>query len=122
MVCQDVPTMDWLTSKVWEAWEGSRFKVVGLDALPTFKRVAAWFSGPVEDMERYFSRLRRLNQGLDTRQWRVYESREEPNGVRLVLSINADSVTVLYGLRWRPFSGVGQATFSLLGAKPEGGK
>jgi hypothetical protein len=37
-------------------------KVVGLDALPTFKRVAAWFPGIVKDMERYFTRLRRLNR------------------------------------------------------------
>ena len=57
MVCQDVPTADWLTSKVptLEAWKGSRLKVVGLDALPTFKRVAAWFPGPAEDTERCFS-------------------------------------------------------------------
>jgi hypothetical protein len=53
MVCQDEATRDWLTSKVptLEAWEGSRLKAVGLDALPTFKRVAAWFPGPVEDTE-----------------------------------------------------------------------
>ena len=63
MVCQDVPTMVWLTSKVptLEGWEGSRLNVVGLDALPTFKRVAAWFPGPVEDMERCFSRFHWLN-------------------------------------------------------------
>ena len=64
--------------------------------------------------------LHRLNQGLDTRHWRVYERREESKGVRLVLSIHAASVSVLERLRWRPFSGVGQATFSLLGAKSEG--
>jgi len=62
MVCQNVPTKDWLTSKVptLEAWEGSRLKVVGLGALPT------WFPGPMEDTERCFSRLRRLKRGLDT--------------------------------------------------------
>jgi hypothetical protein len=95
---------------------------VGLDALPTFKRVVAWFLGPSEDTERCFSRLLRLNRGLDTGQWWVYECREEPNGVRLVLSIDAASVTVLEGLCWRPFSGVGQAIFSLLGAQPAGRK
>ena len=103
-----------------EAWEGSRFNVVGLDALPTYKRMAAWFPGPVEDTERLFLRFRRLNRGLNTETWRVYERREEPNGVRLVLSVDSASVTVLEGLRWRPFSGVGQAVFSLLGPKPEG--
>jgi len=124
MVCQDVSTKDWLASNVptLEAWEGSRFKVVGLDALPTFRRVAAWFPGPMENTEHCFSRLCRLNQGLDTGQWRVYKRWEEPNGVRLVLSIDAALVTVLEGLCWQPFSSVGQATFSLLGAKPEGRK
>jgi hypothetical protein len=124
MVCQDEATRDWLTSKVLtlEAWEGSRLKVVSLDALPTFKTVAAWFPGPVEDTEQYFRRLRRLNRGLDTGQWRIYVRREDPNGVRLVLSIDSASVTTLEGLKWRPFSGVGQAIFSLLGTKPEGRK
>jgi hypothetical protein len=52
----------------------------------------------------------------------VYEHKEESNGVRLVLSIDAASVKVLEGLKWRPFSAVGQDTFSLLGVKPEGKK
>ena len=85
MVCQDEMTRDWLAAKVptLVTWEGSRLKVVGVAALPTFKRVAAWFPGPVEDMEWCFSRLRRLNQGLDTGQWRVYEHREDPMGSTL---------------------------------------
>jgi len=95
---------------------------VGLDAIPTYKRVVAWLLGPAEDAKRYLVRLHRLNQGLDTRHWRVYEHREESIGVRLVLSIDAASVTVLERLRWRTFSGVGQATFSLLGTKSEGKK
>jgi len=65
-------------------------------------------------------RLRRLNQGLNTRHWTVYKRREESNGVCLVLSIDAASVSVLDRLRWRPFSSVGQATFSLLGTKVRG--
>jgi len=86
------------------------------------KRVVAWFPCPVEDTERYFLRIRRLNRGLDTRHWRVYESKEEPNVVRLVLSIDTTSIAALEGMGWRPFSGVGQAIFSLLGVKPEGKK
>jgi len=103
-----------------EAWEGSRFNVVGLDALPTYKRMAAWFPGPVEDTERLFLWLRRLNRGLNKEILRVYERRDEPNGVLIVISVYSASVTVLEGLRWRPSSGVGQAFFSLLGSKPEG--
>jgi hypothetical protein len=93
-------------------WEGSRLKVVGLDTLPTYKRVVAVFPGPVEATERYILRLRRLNRDPDTGNWRVYERKEEPNGVHLLLRIDSESVTVLEGLRWRPFSGVGQAVFS----------
>ena len=103
------------------AWEGSRHKVVGLDALPTYKRVVAWFLGPVEDIEWYILWLCRMNRGLGTGNWRVYERKEEPNRVCLVLSIDTASVTVLEGLRWGPFSGVGQTVFSLLD-KPEGKK
>jgi len=87
------------------AWEGSRLTLVGLDALTIYKRVVAWFPGPAEDAERYLLRLRRLEQGLNTKQWRVYERREVSNGVRLVLSIDAASVSVLERLRWGPFSG-----------------
>jgi hypothetical protein len=93
-----------------------------MDALPTFKRVAAWFPGPVEDTETLFRRLCMLNQGLETGQWRTYERKEEPHGVRLVLSIDQTSVTALEKMNWRPFSGLEQATFSLLGAKLEGKK
>jgi hypothetical protein len=37
MVCHDELTKDWLAAKTstMVAWEGSRLKVVGLDALPT---------------------------------------------------------------------------------------
>jgi len=123
-VCHDEFSKDWLAARVptLVAWGGSRLKLVGLDALPTYRRVVAWFPGPAEDVERYLLQLHRLNQGLDTGYWRVYERREESNRVRLVLSIDAASVSVLERLRWRPFSGVGQATFSLLGAKSEGKK
>jgi hypothetical protein len=124
MVRHDESTKEWLAAKAtcMAAWEGSRLQVVGLDALPTYKRVVAWFPGPMEATKRYLLRLCRLNRGLDTGNWRVYERKEEPNGVRLVLSIDTTSITVLEGLRWRPFSGVGQATFTLLGAKPGGKK
>ena len=81
------------------AWEGSRLKLVGLDALPTYKRVVAWFPGPAEDADRYLLQLRRLNEGLDTRHWRVYERRKESNRVLLVLSIDEASVIVLERLR-----------------------
>jgi hypothetical protein len=37
-----------------------------------------------------------------------------------VLSINSASITVLEGLRWRPFSGVGQAVFFPSGLKARG--
>jgi hypothetical protein len=121
VVCQDELNKDWLDARIRTlvGWEGSRLKIMGLDALSIYKRVVAWFTGHEEGAERYLLRFRRLNQGLDTRHWRVYERREESSGVRLVLSIDAASVTVLERLRWRPFIGVGQATFSLLGAKSE---
>jgi hypothetical protein len=68
--------------------------MLGLDALPAYKRVVAWFPDPVNDTERYFLRIRRLNRGLDTDDLRVYKRREEPSAVRLVLSMDTSSVTV----------------------------
>jgi hypothetical protein len=56
MVCHDEETRDWLVRKVpnLKVWKGSRLKMVGMDALPTYKRVVAWFLGPVEDTKYYF--------------------------------------------------------------------
>jgi hypothetical protein len=59
---------------------------------------------------------------LETKQWRVYERKEELNGVRLVLSIDQSSVAVLEKREWKAFSRMGRATFSLLDIKPEGKK
>jgi hypothetical protein len=121
VVCLDEETKDWLGREVpkMNVGESSKLRMVGLEALPTHKRVVAWFPGPAEDTERLFQRLRSLNRGLDTSQWRVYERKEEPKGVCLVLSMDSQSVITLEGLKWGPFSGVGQAVFSLLGVKPE---
>jgi hypothetical protein len=69
--------------------------MVGLQALPTYNRVVAWFPGPAEETECLFQQLRTLNQGLDTSQWRVYKRKEECSGVCLVLSIDSQSMTVL---------------------------
>ena len=59
MVCHDEVTKDWLAASVPTvvAFKGSRLKLVGLDTLPTYKRVVAWFPGPAKDMERYLFRL-----------------------------------------------------------------
>jgi hypothetical protein len=118
MVCHDEQTKDWLAARVptLAAWEGSTLTTMGLEGLPTYKTILAWFPGPVEDTERYLLRLHKLNRDLGTGHWRVYERREEANGVRLVLSINIAYVAVLEGLKWRPFSGVTQAVFYLPGA------
>ena len=55
MVCQDEETRDWLVSlaPTLRAWENSRLKLVDLDALPTYKRVAAWLPGSVVDTLHY---------------------------------------------------------------------
>jgi hypothetical protein len=68
MVCHDDVTKDWLAAKARTMvdWEGYRLKVVSLDALPTYKRVVAWFPGPAEVTERYCVWLRRPNRRLDT--------------------------------------------------------
>jgi hypothetical protein len=53
--------------------------------------VVAWFPVPAEG---YILRLRRLNQGLDTRHWRVYKRRESPTGSALCSAL-MQPVTVL---------------------------
>jgi hypothetical protein len=86
-----------------KAWKGSRLKMVGRDVLPTYKRVVAWFQGLPEDAECLFQQLRRLNQGLNTCQWRMYECSKEPNGVCLAISIDSLSAAALEEMKWCPF-------------------
>ena len=45
-VCHDESTKDWLAAGVptLVAWEGSKLKIGGRDALPTCKRVVVWNS------------------------------------------------------------------------------
>ena len=114
------PGIGWLVEPTLKATEGSRLKMVGLDALLTYRRVVAWFPGTVDDTGHYFLQLRRLNQGVDTNHWRVYDHKEECNGACTVLSIESTSVTVLERMGWRQFSSGGKAIFSLLGVRPEG--
>lgn len=83
-----------------KAWKGSRLKMVGLYALPSYKRVVVWCLDPGEDTEHYFQQLHRLNQGLNTGHWRVYECREEANGVHYVLSIDLPSVAAVGKMGW----------------------
>jgi hypothetical protein len=56
VVCHDEETQNWLSSNVTPltVWEGNRLKMAGLEALPIYKRVVAWFPGSAEDTERYF--------------------------------------------------------------------
>jgi hypothetical protein len=107
MVCQDQETCDWFarSAPTLTAWEGSRFKLVEMDALPIFKRITAWFPGPPDDTETLFMRLRRLNQSLKPKQWRVYKHKEH-HRVRLVLSIDQSLVTTLE--EWKAFSIMGE--------------
>ena len=61
MVCYDEMTKDCLTTRVPTvvAWEGSRLRIVSLDALPTYKSAVVWFPGPAEDAKLYLLRLRK---------------------------------------------------------------
>lgn len=73
-VCHDEETWNWLGRNIssLKTWDWSRATKFGLEALPTYRRVVAWFPGPAEDTERCFQRLRRLSQVLNSSQWRVY--------------------------------------------------
>jgi hypothetical protein len=85
MVCDDEATREWLATKVptLPACVGSRLKLVDLEDLLTYRRVAAWIPGPGADTQRYFLRLQRLNRGLETGLWRVYECKRNPMGSAL---------------------------------------
>ena len=116
MACQDEET-GWLLG--YPPWWPGRARSSRWWAWILFPPIKEWWSG--------FRALWKISNGslgcqdLGHQTWRVYERKEEPKEVRLVLSIDT-SVDALEEMGWRPFSGVGQAIFSLLGAKLEGNK
>jgi hypothetical protein len=113
LVCLDEETKDWTGREVpkMDVGEGSKLRMVGLEVLPTYKRVVVWFPGPMEGTEHLFQWLRRLTRGLGTSQWRVYERREESNGVRLVLSMDSQSATTLERLEVDALQWCGAGSF-----------
>ena len=82
--CFNWSTMDPKKAQHFKGSAGRWVTLTGLKSLET----KGPLQGPVEDTEWYLLWLHRLNRGMDTRHWRVYERKEEPNGVRLVLSID----------------------------------
>lgn len=115
-VCEDQNTVDWLGKQVpnMTPWEGSRLAVVGMEALPTFKKVALWIPGPSATTPVFFDRLERLNTGLRTGAWRVWERRNATAGVRLIVSMDASTVELLGARGMRLYCGAGMATVTLL--------
>ena len=75
---------------------GLKAKDGGLRGSPYLQESGGLVSVPRGRYRALVYRLRRLNRGLDTSQWKVYERKEEPSGVRLVLSIDSQSVTMLF--------------------------
>ena len=119
VICPDEGTRDWLASKVptLKAWEASRLKMVGLDALPTHKKSGCLVPGPCGGHEVVSTMAPQVEPGFGHLPLEGLQHREGPNGVCLVHSIDSTSFTALERLGWRPFSGMGQAIFSLLGVK-----
>jgi hypothetical protein len=89
--------------------------MVGLDALPTYKRGWPGFWALWKIRDAIFSGFVD-NQGLDTKHWRVFESKEEPKGSALC-SVQTQRPT----RRWKGWDGDQLAAiFNFLSAKPKG--
>jgi hypothetical protein len=118
MMFQYEDTRHWLAASVPNLVDGmgSTPKRVALDILLTYVFLALW------RIQRVISTATRMNYCLDTRQWSVYERREEHNELRPVLSFDMVSVTALEGKGWRHFSVVREAIISLQGGNYEGRK
>jgi hypothetical protein len=70
--------------------------MVGLDALHTFKRVVAWFPGPVEIRSGTISD----SVGWIPATGECMSAKVKSDGVHLVLSIDSLSVTALKVMGW----------------------
>lgn len=116
ITCADQVSATWLEStyKDLQLWEGARLKVVQGEDIPKPHIYVAYI--PDEDQGRLTSesvllRLRKMNHGLNTREWKILHREESGPGQVWTFSVDDRSRLALDGLNNRPFFGFGQVQF-----------
>ena len=91
-------------------------EAIELSKIVRLQRAMLWIQGKwTPPLPMVFKRLEVQNPGLNTRHWRVYDRKDEPKGLRLVLGVDEASVEVLRGLNFRPYLRLDRAHLTLLG-------
>ncbi|KAG8239717.1 hypothetical protein J437_LFUL019155 [Ladona fulva] len=77
---------------------GTIFKVVDADQLVK-RKVMVWVPGPIKfDTRTHFERLEKVNPGLKTTLWRLYDRVTSPSGTKFVIGVDEASVGTIAGL------------------------
>jgi hypothetical protein len=58
--------------------------------------------------------IKDLNPGFHTEHWRVLDKQSEPNGRRIILVVNWDSITANKRTAYKIFTGLSQGTFEVM--------
>lgn len=124
ITCADGTSVSWLESVVTrlQPWDGARLKFVQGQDLPKPHVCVAYIpddAGKRLTSEVVLNRLRKMNHGLNTREWTVLHRVEAGPGQTWTFSVDEASMDTLKGLEFRPFCGFGQVQFR---PKVRGGK
>lgn len=115
--CSNQLSLDWLTSTVSAipTCEDCTFTIVSCSSLRRLVRITSWIPGNPRVKE-VIARLRMQNEGLETRNWRVWSYKREGGQLDslLVVGVDLQSLEVLrskYGMR--PYLNLGRISFRI---------
>lgn len=123
VVCANSWTKAWLENVISEIqpWEDADLEVKPGNILMRRAKVLFWVPKLYKKKEasRILELLQNQNKNLKTEDWKVVTRKEVPDGVTLVLAINEQSFKALEAIDFKPFLGMGRATFRVLSRPPE---
>lgn len=117
LVCADEDSAAWLQREttLLQPWEGAALKMVRDKELPRPHVYVAYLP---DDMpgnrlspETILARLRKMNHGLQTREWIILHREESGQGQTWTFSVDETSMKELERLNNRPFFGFGRVQF-----------
>lgn len=117
ITCADEESQKWLedASKHLQPWEGATVRFLRAKDLPKPHVCVAYLPDDTPDQrlspETALLRLRRMNHGLNTREWIVLHREDSGPGQTWTFAIDDTSMVTLRGLEFRPYFGFGQVRF-----------
>lgn len=124
VTCVDSATREWLdkTAKQCppnELWEGAKLDLLEAKDVPKPVRTLAWIPGPKMEPKTILHRIAVQNAGVTTKSWKVVDTKPDPKGQQVVITMDERSWIKLQDLNCRPYINFSRVTFKKLGRREE---